>query len=52
MAVLADALRLDEASRAELAAEIIASLEGPDDPSAEAEWDRRYSVVLPQSSRG
>lgn len=38
-AVLADALRLDSASRAELAAELLASLDGPPDPDAQAAWD-------------
>jgi putative addiction module component (TIGR02574 family) len=37
-AVLADALRLDVDARAELAAEILASLDGPADPDAEAAW--------------
>jgi putative addiction module component (TIGR02574 family) len=38
-AVLADALRLDSAARAELAAELLASLDGPADPDAERAWD-------------
>ena len=37
--VLADALRLDEEARAELAAELLASLDGPPDPDAAAAWD-------------
>jgi uncharacterized protein (DUF1778 family) len=37
-AVLADALRLDLDARAELAAELLASLDGPADPDAEAAW--------------
>ncbi len=37
-AVLAEALRLDPDSRAELAAELLASLDGPADPDAEAAW--------------
>ena len=37
-AVLADALRLDADSRAQLAAELLASLDGPSDPDAEAAW--------------
>jgi putative addiction module component (TIGR02574 family) len=37
--VLADALRLDDDSRAELAAELLASLDGPTDPDAAAAWD-------------
>ena len=32
--VLADALRLDDDARAELAAELLASLDGPTDPDA------------------
>lgn len=38
-AVLADALRLREEERAELAAEVLASLDGPTDPDAEAAWE-------------
>ena len=37
--VLADALRLEPDSRAEVAAELLASLDGPADPDAEAAWD-------------
>lgn len=37
-AVLANALRLDVDERAELAAELLASLDGPADPDAEAAW--------------
>jgi len=48
-AVLADALRLDSSARAELAAEILASLDGPADPNAEAAWndeiDRRIEAI-------
>ena len=48
-AVLADALRLDSASRAELAAELLASLDGPADPEAERAWndeiDRRIEAI-------
>ncbi|MBI3448449.1 MAG: addiction module protein [Acidobacteria bacterium] len=47
--VLADALRLDEDSRAELAAELLASLDGPSDPDAEAAWsveiERRIAAI-------
>jgi broad specificity phosphatase PhoE len=39
-AVLAEALRLDEQARAELAAELLGSLDGPADPNAEVEWAR------------
>jgi len=42
-AVLADALRLSEAARAELAAELLASLDGPPDPEAEPAWDAEIS---------
>jgi len=38
-AVLADALRLDADARAELVAELLASLDGPADVDAEAAWD-------------
>ena len=38
-AVLADALRLDADARAELVAELLASLDGPGDVDAEAAWD-------------
>ncbi len=37
--MLADALRLDSAARAELATERLASLDGPADPDAESAWD-------------
>jgi putative addiction module component (TIGR02574 family) len=37
-AVLADALRLDPDERAALATELLASLDGPADPDAEAAW--------------
>jgi putative addiction module component (TIGR02574 family) len=36
--VLANALRLGADERAELAAELLASLDGPADPDAEAAW--------------
>jgi len=36
---LADALRLDVKARAELAAELLASLDGPADPNAATAWD-------------
>lgn len=38
-AVLADALRPREDERAELAAELLASLDGPADPDGEAAWE-------------
>jgi putative addiction module component (TIGR02574 family) len=37
-AVLADALRLDPEARAQIAAELLASLDGPTDPDADAAW--------------
>lgn len=37
-AVLANALRLGPDERAELAAELLGSLDGPADPDAEAAW--------------
>ena len=37
-ALLADALRLDVKARAGLAAELLASLDGPADPDAEQAW--------------
>jgi putative addiction module component (TIGR02574 family) len=47
--VFADALRLEPETRAELAAELLASLDGPADPDAEAAWDieieRRIAAV-------
>jgi putative addiction module component (TIGR02574 family) len=48
-AVLADALRLDADARAELAAELLASLDGPADTDAEVAWeaelDRRINAI-------
>lgn len=48
-AVLAQALRLDDDARAELAAELLASLDGPADPEAESAWDaeieRRIAAI-------
>lgn len=47
--VLADALRLEPDARAELAAELLASLDGPEDSDAEAAWDaeieRRVAAI-------
>lgn len=47
--VLADALRLEPDARAELAAELLASLDGPADADAEAAWnaeiDRRIAAI-------
>ena len=48
-AVLAEALRLDEQARAELAAELLASLDGPTDTDAESLWaaeiERRVAAI-------
>jgi putative addiction module component (TIGR02574 family) len=47
--LLADALRLSPEVRAELAAELLASLDGPADPNAEAAWraeiERRVDAI-------
>ena len=47
--LLADALRLDEKARAELAAELLASLDGPSDPDAATAWaeeiERRVNAL-------
>jgi len=48
-AVLAEALRLDPDARAQLAAELLASLDGPGDPDAESAWqveiERRVAAL-------
>ncbi len=48
-AVLADALKLDAEARAGLAAELLASLDGPADPDAEEAWEveiaRRVAAI-------
>ena len=48
-AVLADALRLDNDARAALAAELLASLDGPSDADAESAWnaeiERRIAAI-------
>ena len=46
-AVLADALRLDVDSRAELTAELLASLDGPADPDAEAPGLPKLNAAWP-----
>lgn len=47
--LLADALRLSPEVRAELVAELLASLDGPADPDAEAAWaaeiERRVDAI-------
>ena len=53
--VLADALRLEPDARAELAAELLASLDGPADADAETAWaeeiDRRIEAIEAGSIR-
>ena len=48
-ALLADALRLSESARAELAAELLASLDGPADSDAQQAWEaeigRRIAAI-------
>ena len=48
-AILADALRLNVDARAELAAELLASLDGPADPDAAEAWaaeiERRVTAI-------
>ena len=48
-ALLADALRLSESARAELAAELLASLDGPADTDAQRAWEaeigRRIAAI-------
>jgi putative addiction module component (TIGR02574 family) len=48
-ALLAEALRLGPESRAELVAELLASLDGPTDPDAETAWaveiERRVAAI-------
>jgi putative addiction module component (TIGR02574 family) len=47
--VLAEALRLDPKARAEIVTELLASLDGPPDPDAEAAWEaeigRRVAAI-------
>jgi putative addiction module component (TIGR02574 family) len=53
--VLADALRLDLDARTELAAELLASLDGPADPDAETAWaaeiERRVAAIEAGTTR-
>jgi hypothetical protein len=54
-ALLAEALRLDPDPRAELAAESLASLDGPADPDAEGAWEaeiaRRIAAIEAGTAR-
>jgi len=47
-----EALRLPEAERAELAHSLVASLDGPADPGAEAEWDAEIQRRLDEIDSG
>ncbi|MEW6323460.1 MAG: addiction module protein [Acidobacteriota bacterium] len=51
-AVLADALRLSEEARAELAAELLASLDGPADADAQQAWDSEISRRIVEIEAG
>jgi putative addiction module component (TIGR02574 family) len=51
-AVLADALGLDTEARAELAAELLASLDGPADADAESAWDAEIERRINQIEAG
>ena len=52
-ALLADALRLSEDARAELAAELISSLDGPRDADSHQAWDAEigYRIEAIESGR-
>ncbi len=54
-AVLANALRLDLDGRAEVAAELLASLDGPADPDVEGAWaveiERRVAAIEAGTAR-
>ena len=51
-AMLAEALRLDAESRAALAAELLASLDGPEDGDAEAAWNAEIERRVAQIEAG
>jgi putative addiction module component (TIGR02574 family) len=54
-AILAEALELELDARAELAAELLASLDGPSDSDAEASWaieiERRVAAIEAGTAR-
>ncbi len=54
--LLKEALELPDAERAELAAELMASFDGPSDPDVDAAWaveiERRADKVLSGESQG
>ena len=45
-ALLADALRLSESARAELAAELLASLDGPADADGQTAWEAEIGLRI------
>ena len=51
-AVLADALRLDLDARAEIAAELLGSLDGPPDSDTETAWAAEIERLSPQLREG
>ncbi len=51
-AVLAQALRLDVSARAELAAELLASLDGPADPDAAELWAKEIQRRVAEIEAG
>jgi putative addiction module component (TIGR02574 family) len=51
-AMLAEALLLDAESRAALAAELLASLDGPEDGDAEAAWNAEIERRVAQIEAG
>ncbi len=50
--VLADALSLDPDARADIAEELLASLDGPADPGAEAAWDAEIKRRIVEIENG
>ena len=50
--ILADALRLDPKARAELAVELLASLDGPADPDAAAAWEKEIERRVKELEAG
>lgn len=50
--VLADALRLDAKARAQIAAELLASLDGPPDSGAEATWSQEIERRVAEIEAG
>ena len=50
--VLADALRLSDEARAELAAELLASLDGPGDTDAQQAWEAEIGRRIEEIEAG